>query len=365
MKVARLALLVGALVLAPRAARAVYQCGPDKDDCQCGMSDPYPCCDNGGNCTWWAWEAACCSWAVGLPGWGNANQWRGNALAHADYDVLDHPVVGSIANKVSGSYGHVAWVVGINGLKLTVTEQNCWGGYGSRTYTYSDWHYFDGGFIVRNGQCACTPGQTQTRDCGNCGQQQRTCGNDCAWNAWGGCTGEGPCSDGQIDTQACGDCGQHSRTCNASCEWGAWGACEGPDPIADGGGVACDTGLLGACKAGVQRCVAGTLTCEQTTQRATEVCDRLDNDCNGETDEGSVCPDGGAPGGDGGAPGPDGGAPGGDSGAPGPDGGAPGPDGGTGEQGLVGGCGCRVGDQGVAPRALLLLGLIAARRRRW
>jgi MYXO-CTERM domain-containing protein len=350
---ARLALLLVALGLAPRAASAVYQCGDQKDDCQCGMSDPYPCCDNGGNCTWWAWEAACCNWAVGLPGWGNANQWRGNALAHPDYDVIDHPVVGSIANRTSGTYGHVAWVVGIDGLKLTVTEENCCTGcnYGMRTYTYSDWHYFDGGFIVRNGQCACTPGQAQSQGCGRCGQQERACGDDCQWGGWGACGGEGPCGEGQIETAACGDCGEHTRTCTASCQWGEWGACGGPDPAGDGGGVACDTGLSGACAAGVQRCVDGTLTCAQTAQASTEVCDRVDNDCNGATDEGDVCPDAGPPPGDGGAPGGDGGAPGGDGGTPGGD-------------GVVGSCGCRVGGQGAAPLAWLLVLLPVRWRRR-
>ena len=253
----RVFLVVGVLALAARPAAAVYQCGDQTDDCHCGDYDPYPCCDNGGNCTWWAWEAACCNWAAVLPGWGNANQWRGNALADPGYEVLDYPVTGSIANRISGTYGHVAWVVGLNGLELTVTEENCCTGcnYGLRTYTYSDWHHFDGGFIIRSGQCACAPGDPQSQGCGNCGQQARTCGNDC--------------------------------------QWGEWGACAGPDPAGDGGGVGCDTGLLGVCAAGVQRCVDGNTSCAQAAQPTPEVCDGLDNDCNGATDEGDICPDGG------------------------------------------------------------------------
>jgi MYXO-CTERM domain-containing protein len=349
MRAARLAVAV-VIALAARPAAAVYQCGDQTDDCHCGGYDPYPCCDNGGNCTWWAWEAACCNWAVVLPGWGNANQWRGNALADPDYDVLDYPVTGSIANRISGTYGHVAWVVGLSGLELTVTEENCCTGcnYGMRTYTYSDWHHFDGGFIVRAGQCACAPGDTQSQGCGNCGQQTRTCGNDCQWGDFGACGGEGPCSEGQTETAACGDCGEHAHSCGSDCQWGDFGACAGPDPAGDGGGVGCDTGLPGVCAAGVQRCVDGQVGCEQLTQPGTEVCDGRDNDCNGATDEGDVCGDGGAPVGDGGVLG---------DGGRGGDGGA--------AQGLAGGCGCRTGDGAAAPLApLALVALLASWRRR-
>ena len=47
-----------ACVLFAAPARAVYQCGDQVDSCQCGAPNPYPCCDNGGNCTWMAWENA-------------------------------------------------------------------------------------------------------------------------------------------------------------------------------------------------------------------------------------------------------------------------------------------------------------------
>lgn len=278
-------------------ARAVYQCGDQKDDCQCGMNDPYPCCDNGGNCTWWAWEAACCNWAVGLPGWGNANQWAGNADLDPNYEVLSAPVVGSIACRVSGTYGHVAWVTEVNGSTITVTEENCCDtcNYGLRTHTY-DASYFDGGFIVRAGQCECSAGQAQSEACGNCGQRERVCGADCKWESWGSCGGEGECASGATDEQDCGDCGKHSRTCDDTCHWGDFGACAGPDP-----NDACDTGQSGVCAAGLGKCVDGVRQCEPTITSSEEVCDGQDNDCDGTADEGSVCADGGViPGGDGG-----------------------------------------------------------------
>jgi hypothetical protein len=281
------ALGVGAaLALGAPNAAAVYQCGPDKDDCKCGMDDPYPCCDNGGNCTWWAWEQACCNWAVGLPGWGNANQWHGNAKLNPNFDVLSTPVPGSIANRVSGSYGHVAWVTAVNGSQITVTEQNCWGGWGHQTSTYNA-SYFDGGFIVPHADCECQPGATQTESCGNCGERARTCNSSCKWESWGACGGEGECAPGASDEQACGDCGKHARTCQSDCSWGAFGACEGTS--SGEGGVECDTGQKGVCAKGVQQCVGGNTQCIPVSTPTTEICDGLDNDCNGAVDDAPDC----------------------------------------------------------------------------
>jgi hypothetical protein len=274
------------LVLSASSAGAVYQCGPDKDDCKCGMDQPYPCCSNGGNCTWWAWEQACCHWAVGLPGWGNANQWAGNAKTNPKYDVLSSPVVGSIAVRVSGSYGHVAWVTAVNGSKITVTEQNCWGGWGHQTSTYSA-SYFDGGFVVQHADCECQPGQSQTQSCGNCGEKKRTCASSCKWGSWGACGGEGACTPGTDEEKACGDCGKKSRSCQSDCSWGEFGACAGPDP--GDGGVACNTGMPGVCAKGTQQCVDGNSECVATTEPTAEICDGLDNDCNGSIDDSTAC----------------------------------------------------------------------------
>lgn len=267
-------------------AGAVYQCGPDKDDCKCAMNDPYPCCDNGGNCTWWAWEQACCHWAVGLPGWGNANQWAGNAKTNPKYDVLSSPVAGSIAVRVSGSYGHVAWVTAVNGSKITVTEQNCWGGWGHQSSTYSA-SYFDGGFVVPHADCECQPGQSETQSCGNCGEKKRTCASTCKWGSWGACGGEGACTPGTEEEKACGDCGKKSRSCQNDCSWGEFGSCAGPDP--GDGGVGCNTGKLGVCAKGTQKCVEGVSECVPTSEASVETCDGLDNDCNGSVDDSTKC----------------------------------------------------------------------------
>jgi MYXO-CTERM domain-containing protein len=136
-------------ILGARPAAAVYQCGGVQDTCPCGGNNPYPCCDNDGNCTWYSWHSACCHWGMALPGWGNAKTWVQYAAANANFEVLPAPVVGAIACRTQGTYGHVAFVIEVQGANIVVEEQNCCstcaGGMRTHTYTAS---YFDGGFIV-------------------------------------------------------------------------------------------------------------------------------------------------------------------------------------------------------------------------
>lgn len=187
------ALLLAAQVAATPSAWAVGQCGNQKDTCKCGKNNPYPCCDNGSNCTWWAWNEACCNWGIGLPGWGNANTWASYAKQNSNFVVQGSPVVGSIATSTKGTYGHVAWVIGVGNGTVTVREMNCCGtcAYGmiQRTHATS---YFNSGFIVPKpkgpvcGNGGCEGGE----HCANCPQ-------DC-----GGCCGNGACDHGET----CGSC---------------------------------------------------------------------------------------------------------------------------------------------------------------
>ncbi len=76
--------------------------------------------------------------------------------------------------------------------------------------------------------------------------------------------------------------------------------CDGKDNDCDGivdngnpgGGQNCNTGLLGVCAAGTTACNSGAVVCNQNVQASAEICDGLDNNCNGAVDEGN--PGGGA-----------------------------------------------------------------------
>ncbi len=69
--------------------------------------------------------------------------------------------------------------------------------------------------------------------------------------------------------------------------------CDGKDNDCDGvvdDGVPavatpCDTGLMGVCNGGQQRCEDGTLRCAPNQTASAELCDGLDNDCDGQLDE--------------------------------------------------------------------------------
>lgn len=282
----RAALLV--LLLSATPALAVYQCGDTQDTCPCGANNPYPCCDNGGNCTWYAWHNACCSMDVALPGWGNAKQWTGNARANASYSVSATPTSNSVSCRDIGTYGHVGYVSALNGGGgIQVKEQSCWGSYGASTTNYAS-SYFTGGFITKAGQVVCRPGDSQARSCGNCGTQSRGCGSDGAWGGWGTCSSEGVCAPGALEEKSCGDCGVSKRSCSASCQWNEFAACQS----APGAGVdagTCATGELGACGVGERRCTEGLFTCEQVVSPTAETCDDVDNDCDGLTDGPTVC----------------------------------------------------------------------------
>ncbi len=238
--------LVLAVALAAAPAAAVNFCGGTSHQNTCGRpTNIYPCCPNGSNCTWWAWESVCRSWGIGLVNWGNANTWAGHASVDPRF-VITGPQPGSIATSTLGNYGHVAWTIAVGG-GVTVTEQNCCTGCsaGTRTFTHS-FGKFNSGFVVRRGtQCAC--------------------------------------SGGQVQREACGTCGSRARSCDG-CSWGGWGACAGADP--NGGATVCDLGAKGVCADARQRCVGGNVECKSVTPASAEVCDGLDNDCNDQIDDG-------------------------------------------------------------------------------
>jgi hypothetical protein len=135
----------------------VYSCGGENDTCNCGASNPFPCCIGGnncnvggsaGNCTWYAWHRGCCAWGVNVPARGHAKTWADACRGVSGYTVTTTPAANSIAVRKSGTYGHVAWVESIDGDYLNTRDQSCcqpsWGTRSSRYHK----SYFDE-FIYR------------------------------------------------------------------------------------------------------------------------------------------------------------------------------------------------------------------------
>lgn len=90
----------------------------------------YPCCSNGGNCTWWVWYQAQINWGVNLPNWGFAYDWWNNARSSnstGGYTGSPIPAVSTIAvNPTFNGTGHVAWVTQVNSDgSVLVSEMNC------------------------------------------------------------------------------------------------------------------------------------------------------------------------------------------------------------------------------------------------
>ena len=117
------ALSAASLLGAP--AQAVPACGNQTHHDACGKGNIYPCCPNGGNCTWWAWESVCRSWHVGLVNWGNANTWAYYA-AKSGWTVSSSPRPGAIAQTSKGRFGHVAIVeeVSADGTQIKYSDMN-------------------------------------------------------------------------------------------------------------------------------------------------------------------------------------------------------------------------------------------------
>jgi surface antigen len=86
-----------------------------------------------------------CTWYVaqrrgGVPWGGNASAWLGNASA-AGYATGSQPVAGAIMVTRESWWGHVAYVEGVSGNSVTVSEMNMrgWGIVSRRTISKNNW----------------------------------------------------------------------------------------------------------------------------------------------------------------------------------------------------------------------------------
>ena len=88
-----------------------------------------------GYCTWYAAQRR-----GGVPWGGNAYSWLENARA-AGYQTGNQPVPGSIMVTRESWWGHVAYVEGVSGNSVTVSEMNMrgWGIVSSRTINKNNW----------------------------------------------------------------------------------------------------------------------------------------------------------------------------------------------------------------------------------
>jgi len=132
-------------------AQPVPECG--------GVSypgDTYPCCSNGGNCTWWAYAQRPDLEDLGIHG--NGEVWWTEAQEVVETNTT--PLVGSIVG-FSGSYfpnvkeGHVAFVRYVHDDgSFWVSEMNCCtdcaGGVSFKKYTHTDQGFIYGGPVPYN-----------------------------------------------------------------------------------------------------------------------------------------------------------------------------------------------------------------------
>jgi len=111
-------------------------------------------------------------------------------------------------------------------------SQGC-GNCGVSTRTCQSNRYW-GGWSGCQNQGSCSPGQSQSQSCGLGGSQSRSCTSSCQWGGWSSCTGQGSCSPGQTQSQGCGLGGSQSRTCGSNYQWGGWGSCTGQGSCSPG-----------------------------------------------------------------------------------------------------------------------------------
>ncbi|MBH24020.1 MAG: hypothetical protein CMH57_06140 [Myxococcales bacterium] len=100
--------------------------------------------------------------------------------------------------------------------------------------------------------------------------------------------GDGVCADGTLTCMNGGlSCVQLREPEAESCN-GRDDNCDGRiDEGNPGGGASCNTGGMGVCGVGVERCMGSEIVCVQDRQPSDELCNGEDDNCNGSIDEGN------------------------------------------------------------------------------
>lgn len=146
--------------------------------------NPFPCCCNNGNCTWYAWHRAQQEWGVNLVDYGvrgRARVWADQARSRG-LRVDSAPQEGAIAvsTTIYPAYGHVAWVLrvyekrnattGMSEQWVDVEQQSCCPDCPTGVHTSSRAaRDFDGGFIHAPGTPGTSPNYEGRLDDVQCG----------------------------------------------------------------------------------------------------------------------------------------------------------------------------------------------------
>ncbi len=144
-----------------------------------------------------------------------------------------YPVIAYVTSSQTSM--HFVVIIGNNGGEYQIHDP-AWN-YATISdggYTIQGLRFYSGNVAV----CECSSGDQESRACGFCGTETRSCESGCDWGAWV-CQDVGVChADAEED---CGLCG--TRICDQAC---AWGACDDPcseDAGAGDGGATTDGGV--------------------------------------------------------------------------------------------------------------------------
>jgi len=219
-----------------------------------------------------------------------------SAAARTIFEVSHYPSVGRIDAVMYDSNNTVVPVAVVSDevdKTLIIADPVAAG-----TYTLklsprlsNDFNFYDMTFSLDLLSVECNVGAQESRLCGNCGEEVRTCLANFTWGLYGSCSNEGACTPDATEIATCETDGTWERTCDASCAWGVFSTCV---HIGCTGAETqpCYTGTtatrtVGACTDGLQTCANNAWgACSGEVLPVAESCDdTIDNDCDNAIDD--------------------------------------------------------------------------------